>query len=71
MTKRQERMMRQETARFDEMMRLADRYLEDLKEERVTLKEAKIVVERMGHILTISERHRPETLLSDITLRGW
>lgn len=69
MTSRRERMMREEGMRPDKIKHLADRYLSDLKQEDTTLAEAKEVVRRMDHILHQSEKHDPQTLLSDITLR--
>lgn len=68
-TKRQERMMQEMGMRTDKVSQLADKYMEDLKNEGATLGEAKAVARRMAHILHRAERHRPETLLSNIALR--
>lgn len=69
MTKRQERIMQEQGIRPDKVTQLADKYMEDLKNERATLGEAKAVTRRMAHILHTSEVHSPRTLLDDITLR--
>lgn len=70
MTDRQKRIMEKESMRPDKVIQLTDGYLKDLREKGATLAEAKAVAHRMIRILLESERRRPETLLSDITLAG-
>lgn len=69
MTERQRRIMMSEGKRPDKIIQLAGKYLDDLKKEDATLGEAKEIVKRMAYILEVSERYRPEALLSDIPFR--
>lgn len=69
MTGRQKRIMAEEGKRIEKIDQLSVECLKGLKEEGVTLGEAKVVIEQMAHILTESERYRPETLLSDVPLK--
>lgn len=69
MTKRQERIMQEQGIRPDKVTQLADKYMEDLKNERATLGEAKAVARRIAHILHRAERRSPGTLLDDIAFR--
>lgn len=61
--------MMEEGKRPEEISRLSVEYLKGLKEEGVTLGEAKEIIRRMAYILEESERYRPEMLLSDIPLK--
>ena len=61
--------MIKEGKRPDKIEHLANAYMEKLKEEDVTLDEAKEVIKRMDCILKNSERYSPKTLLHDIPLR--
>lgn len=69
MNDRQKRKMIREGMRPDKIGQLTDRYLSDLKQEDMTLAEAKAVARRMAYILHESEKHGPQTLLSEIHLR--
>lgn len=70
MTDRQRRQMIEEGKNPDVIVWLADVCMETLKQESVTLGEAKSIIERMACIIERSGRYRPETLLSEIPLRS-
>ena len=69
MTKRQERNINMAGNDMEKIEKLSGFYLKDMQTRGVTLSEAKITVRRMACILEVSEIYRPETPLSEVSIR--
>ena len=69
LSERRERHLLREGIDPKQMEADADSYLLDLQKKGRTLKEAEIIIKIMARTLNISERYRPETMLSEIHLR--